>query len=44
VARDIAGEGLAFTGYCHYQCCMVPGTQERGRGGSIHCAILLGAK
>jgi len=31
---------LPFTQYCHYQCCMVPGTQEGGRGGTIHCAIL----
>jgi len=36
--------GFPFTRYCHYRCCMVPGTQEGGRGGTIHCAILFVGK
>jgi len=31
---------LAFTRYCPYEYCIVPGTQEGGREGRIHCAIL----
>ena len=35
---------LALTRYCHNQCCMVPGTQEGVRGGTIHCVIVCAEK
>jgi len=30
---------LTFTGYCHYQCCMVYGKQKGGWGGVAHCTM-----
>jgi len=36
--------GLAYTRYCHYEWCMVPGTHEEDRGGTIHAAMLFVGK
>jgi len=42
--KQIRSYDLAFTRYCHYQSCIVPETQEWGRGGTIHCAIFFVGK